>query len=56
MNPSSKLTIVGGGIVAAMEAYYAYLEHRQENNPLRITINEKTKFLLIPLLSILLLV
>lgn len=39
--PTKKLTIIGGGIAAAFEAYYAYLEAKQNDTPLRITIYEK---------------
>jgi len=39
--PSNKLTIVGGGIIAALEAYYAYLDAKNNNKKLRVTIHEK---------------
>ena len=39
--PKQKITIVGGGIVGAMEAYFAYLDAREEGIPLRITVLEK---------------
>lgn len=36
-----KLTIVGSGIVGALEAYYAYLAARKAGTKLRVTIYEK---------------
>lgn len=39
--PTKKLTIIGGGIAAALEAYYAYREAKENGTPIRITIYEK---------------
>lgn len=39
--PTSKLTIVGGGIIGFLEAYYAYLEARDRGERIRVTIHEK---------------
>lgn len=39
--PQKKLTIIGGGIIGAMEAYFAMLEAEKNNEPVRITIYEK---------------
>lgn len=39
--PTKKLTIIGGGIAAALEAYYTYLEAKQNGTQVRITIYEK---------------
>jgi hypothetical protein len=41
--PQEKLTIIGGGIVGAMEAYLAFLEAKKQGKPLRVTIYEKNK-------------
>ncbi|MDR3490793.1 MAG: GNAT family N-acetyltransferase [Gammaproteobacteria bacterium] len=43
--PQNKLTLVGGGIVAALEVYFAYLDAKNKNTQLRVTINEKNKTL-----------
>jgi hypothetical protein len=40
-NPKQKLTIVGGGIIGAMEAYYAYLDAKAKGEQVRITIYER---------------
>ena len=42
-HPEHKLTIIGGGIIAALEAYFAFLEAKAKQQPLRITINEKNQ-------------
>lgn len=39
--PSHKTTIVGGGIIAALETYFAYLQAKERNEQLRVTIYEK---------------
>lgn len=39
--PTHKTTIVGAGIIGALETYYAYLQAKQNNEKLRITIYEK---------------
>ncbi|MDP3558847.1 MAG: hypothetical protein Q8R79_00670 [Legionellaceae bacterium] len=39
--PAQKLTIVGGGIVGFLEAYYAYLDAKRKDERLRVTIHEK---------------
>jgi len=43
--PENKLTIVGGGIVGALEAYFAYLDGQKEGKQVRVTIHEKNKAL-----------
>jgi len=43
--PQSKLTIVGGGIIGALEAYYAFMEAKNQGKQIRITIFEKNKSL-----------
>ncbi|MFO2569240.1 FAD dependent oxidoreductase [Legionella quinlivanii DSM 21216] len=43
--PKQKLAIIGGGIVAAMEAYFAYLDAKKTGESIRITIHEKNKTL-----------
>lgn len=43
--PQEKLTIIGGGIVGALEAYFAYEDAKIANTSLRITIYEKNAFL-----------
>ena len=40
-HPTRKLTIVGGGIVGYLEAYFAYCEARKRNEYIRVTIHEK---------------
>ena len=40
--PENKLTI-GGGIVGAIEAYFAYLEAKNNGKKIRITIHEKNE-------------
>jgi hypothetical protein len=37
----NKLTIIGGGIIGAFEAYFAYIEAKKNNCQLRVTIYEK---------------
>lgn len=39
--PSSKLVIVGGGIIAYLEAYIAFIQARKELQTIRISIHEK---------------
>lgn len=39
--PESKLTIIGGGIVGFLEAYYAYLDARSRGERIRVTIHDK---------------
>ncbi len=41
--PKSKLTIIGGGIIGLLEAYYAYLEASQRGERIRVTIFEKNR-------------
>ncbi len=41
--PKNKITIVGGGLIGAIEAYLAYLEAKQQNEQIRITVYEKNK-------------
>ena len=36
-----KLTIIGGGIVAALEAWHFWRKHKDEGKTLRITVYEK---------------
>ena len=43
--PKSKLTIVGGGIVGFLEAYYAYLEASRRGECVRVTIHDKNQTL-----------
>ncbi len=43
--PKNKLTIVGGGIVGFLEAYYAYLEAKRRGERIRVTIHEKNQTL-----------
>lgn len=43
--PQDKLTIIGGGIVGALEAYFAYLDAQKEDKKVRVTIHEKNKTL-----------
>src|SRR6476620_5419114 len=42
-HPQNKLTILGGGIVGVLEAYYAYLDARKHGNKLRVSIYEKNE-------------
>ncbi len=39
--PQDKLTIIGGGIVAAIETYFAYLSAKENKSKIRVTIYEK---------------
>lgn len=39
--PSQKITMVGGGIIAALETYFAWLDAKQHDEPVRITVYEK---------------
>lgn len=39
--PDVKVTIVGGGIVGAFEAYFAWLDAKRAGNKVRVTIHEK---------------
>lgn len=41
--PQDKLTIVGGGIVGALEAYFAYLDAQKSGRKIRVTIHEKNQ-------------
>jgi hypothetical protein len=41
-----EMVIIGGGIAGGMEAYYAYLDAKKNNAPLRITIYEKNSSIL----------
>jgi hypothetical protein len=41
--PQDKLTIVGGGIVGALEAYFAYLDAKKAGRQLRVTIHERNQ-------------
>lgn len=41
----NKLTIIGGGIIAAMEAYFAYLNAKNKGETIRVTIYERNKTL-----------
>lgn len=41
--PEKKLTIIGGGIAGAMEAYFAYVEAKRNGQQIRITIHEKNE-------------
>lgn len=45
VQPTRKLTIVGGGIIGALEAYYAYQEAKKEGVKLLITMYDKNKSL-----------
>ena len=40
-HPQQKFNIIGGGIIGAMQAYYAYLEAKKNGEQVRITIHEK---------------
>jgi hypothetical protein len=40
-HPSSKVTIVGGGIVGAIEAYFAHLTAKDRGEQVRVTVFEK---------------
>lgn len=42
-NPNDKVTIVGGGIVGVLEAYFAYKEAMQQSKQIRVTIYEKNE-------------
>lgn len=42
-HPANKITIIGGGIIGALEAYYAYLDAKNNGTQIRITINEKNQ-------------
>jgi len=39
--PQDKLTIIGGGIVGALEVYFAYLDAKKVDKQVRVTIYEK---------------
>ena len=41
--PENKLTIIGGGIVGAFQAYYAYQDACKKQTRVRVTIHEKNK-------------
>lgn len=41
--PEKKLTIIGGGMIGLMEAYFAYLKARDNNEKIRITVYEKNE-------------
>jgi len=41
--PTTKLTIVGGGIVGFLEAYCAYLDAQHKNERIRVTIHDKNQ-------------
>lgn len=43
--PNQKLTIVGGGIIGFLEAYYAYLNAQARGERIRVTIYDKNKSL-----------
>ncbi|MES2217407.1 MAG: hypothetical protein V4501_03240 [Pseudomonadota bacterium] len=40
-HPRNKLTIIGAGIIGALEAYYAYLSAKKAGEQIRVTILEK---------------
>ncbi|HSX19792.1 MAG TPA: hypothetical protein VLG38_01555, partial [Gammaproteobacteria bacterium] len=40
-HPTQKLSIVGGGIIGAMEAYFAYLEAKKNRRQIRVTVYDK---------------
>jgi len=42
-NANDKLTIVGGGIVGALEAYFAYKEAKKEDKQIRVTVYDKNE-------------
>lgn len=44
-NPNDKVTIVGGGIVGALEAYFAYKEVKQQDKQIRVTVYDKNEYL-----------
>jgi hypothetical protein len=39
-HPNRKLTIIGGGIIGALEAYYAYLDAKRAGEQVRVTIQD----------------
>ncbi|MBN9287975.1 MAG: hypothetical protein BGO43_00515 [Gammaproteobacteria bacterium 39-13] len=39
--PEQKLVVVGAGIIGAIEAYFAYLDAKNQGKPIRITIYDK---------------
>jgi len=41
--PEDKLTIIGGGIIGVLEAYFAYLDAQKAGKKIRVTINERNK-------------
>lgn len=41
--PETKLTIIGGGMIGLMEAYFAFLKAKEKGQPIRITIFEKNQ-------------
>lgn len=44
-HPTQKISIVGGGIIGAMEAYFAYLEARKNRRQIRVTVYDKNALL-----------
>lgn len=40
-HPDQKLAVIGGGIVSAMEVYFAYLEAKKNNKQIKVTVYEK---------------
>jgi hypothetical protein len=40
-HPHNKLTVIGGGIIGALEAYYAWLSAEQAKEQVRVTVIEK---------------
>jgi glycine/D-amino acid oxidase-like deaminating enzyme len=41
-HPTRKLTIIGGGIIGALEAYLAFLEAKKNSQQVRVTIQEES--------------
>jgi hypothetical protein len=44
-HPKNKITIVGGGIIAALEVYFTYLNVKKSGEQVRVTIYERNKTL-----------
>ena len=42
-HPNEKTTIVGGGIIGALTAYYTFLEAREKGEQTRITVYDKNE-------------
>lgn len=42
-NPNDKITIVGGGIIGALEAYFAYKNAKKQGKQIRVTVYDKNE-------------